>query len=142
MTQLRPNLNPRKKDIDTMNQSQVKYLKKRIEDIRDEKITKSRLVSETQIRNVKTLSREDKVKLAYAGKAKLKPLKEIGGYMNYYEAFEFPQEEKAEEELGKLRKSREEREATIISEAAKIIDMAVFKDAEEALKMLEAFAKF
>jgi RNA-binding protein YlmH len=130
-----------------MNKQQVSYLKKRIEQVRDEKIKLQEMAYQEACRKRKSLSRDQKLDLIYAGKVKLKPRKinnDGYGYGGNYlvDAFEFPQDRVEEKEAQTMRENHEARMEKLRTEATRIVDVAVFKDAEDAIKMLAAFEKF
>lgn len=127
-----------------MNKQQVSYLKKRIEEVRDQKLKQAQAEYQEAVSKLRSLSEEQKLDLIYAGKVKLKPRKEVQSRYSQYltNSFEFPQDRDEERERSKLSAAHEARMEKLKTEATRIVDVAVFKDAEDAIKMLAAFEKF
>lgn len=124
-----------------MNQQQKNYIKKRITEIREHKL--STLRNDLTIKAV-SLSNRERIDLIRLGKVKMRPSTELNRCNEYSlnsltTVFDFSKyETKASFNQAKFN----ERAAKLRAEANRIVDQIMLGDAEEALRLVKEFEDF
>jgi hypothetical protein len=130
-----------------LTKTQAEYAKARVTTLTDQRINalKAEAAASISVARPPTLTFSDQYALIAAGKAKLRPLGDIGSYTDLNDAYTYPTHEAQEVAYHKAIAARDRKLKPKIDkirkEAQTVIDKLVMAGADEALAALNAYAE-